>query len=205
MDPPPERWAQGDPPARAGNALEVLIDGAAALPAMAEAIAGARSHVYLTGWHLTPEFDLTRGDAPTILQQLLAEAASRVPVRVLIWAGAPLPVQRPWRGDVRRVRDRLCAGTRIECALDARERPLHCHHEKTIVVDDRIAFVGGMDLTSESGDRFDTSAHPCRASFGWHDACARITGPAVAGVADHFRMRWSEVAGETLDPVVVPD
>jgi hypothetical protein len=28
---------------------------------------------------------------------------------------------------------------------------MHCHHEKTTVIDDRVAFVGGIDLTSESG------------------------------------------------------
>ena len=40
---------------------------------------------------------------------------------------------------------------------------MHCHHEKTIVIDDRVAFVGGIDLTSESGDRYDTNDHPSRA------------------------------------------
>ena len=57
------------------------------------------------------------------------------------------------------MRDELCRGTNIHCALDARERPLHCHHEKTIVIDDRVAFVGGIDLTAENGDRFDSSEH----------------------------------------------
>ena len=201
IDPPAGIWAEGDPPQRSGNALEVLIDGAAALPAMAEAIAGARSHVHITGWHITPEFDLTRGDKPTTLQQLLAEVASRVPVRVLIWAGAPLPVLRPWRGDVRRVRDRLCASNRIQCALDARERPMHCHHEKTIVVDDQIAFIGGIDLTNFSGDRWDQSHHPPRGAIGWHDVAARLAGPAVRDVAENFAMRWRATTSETLPPV----
>ena len=79
---------------------------------------------------------------------------------------------------------------------------MHCHHEKTIVIDDRVAFVGGIDLTSETGDRYDTNAHPARASLGWHDACAKIQGPAVGDVAEHFRMRWREVTDETLAPVV---
>ena len=35
-------------------------------------------------------------------------------------------------------------GDRIQCALDPRERPMHCHHQKTIVIDDRVAYVGGM-------------------------------------------------------------
>ena len=168
---------------------------------MAAAIGTARSHVHVTGWHITPDFELTRGDRPLTLKQLLAEAASRVPVRVLIWAGAPLPVLRPWRGDVRQARDRLCAGNRIQCALDARERPMHCHHEKTIVVDDRIAFVGGIDLTNVNGDRWDQPEHPSRGAIGWHDVAARIAGPAVRDVAENFAMRWQATTGETLPPV----
>jgi phosphatidylserine/phosphatidylglycerophosphate/cardiolipin synthase-like enzyme len=205
FDPPAGGWADGDLPVRQGNAVEVLIDGAEALPAMAAELRSARSHVHLTGWYFSPDFHLVRGREGFVLRNLLAELAERVPVRVLSWAGAPLPLFRPSRSDVRAMRDKLVAGTKIECHLDAKERPLHCHHEKTIVIDDRIAFVGGIDLTTESGDRFDSSAHPSRASFGWHDASARITGPAVADVAEHFRMRWQEVAGETLPPVDVPE
>ena len=75
---------------------------------------------------------------------------------------APLPLFRPSRAQVRELKDELTAHTRIQCALDAKERPLHCHHEKTIVIDDRIAFVGGIDLTTEAGDRFDSTDHPAR-------------------------------------------
>ena len=81
---------------------------------------------------------------------------------MLVWAGAPLPLFRPSRSDVRNMRERLTNGSRIMVALDARERPMHCHHEKTIVIDDRVAFVGGIDLTSEDGDRFDSSHHLAR-------------------------------------------
>ena len=82
---------------------------------------------------------------------------------------------------------------------------MHCHHEKTIVIDDRIAFVGGIDLTSEAGDRYDWSDHPARSSVGWHDASAVIEGPAVQDVADHFRLRWHEVTGEPLPPPQSPE
>ena len=50
---------------------------------------------------------------------------------------------------------------------------MHCHHEKLVIVDDEVAFVGGIDLTSLGGDRFDSSAHPMRSRLGWHDACVR--------------------------------
>jgi len=195
-------WAAGEPPPRAGNAIDVLIDGAEALPAIAKELQAAQSHVHLTGWFFSPSFALVRNEQPLVLRTLLAELAERVDVRMLAWAGAPLPLFRPSRGEVRRMRDELTSRTRIQCALDAHERPLHCHHEKTIVVDDRVAFVGGIDLTSQSGDRFDSSDHPARAALGWHDVTSRIEGPAVDDVADHFRMRWREVTGEQLQPTL---
>ena len=190
-------WAGGEPPPRAGNAVEVLIDGAEALPRVAAELRRAESHVYLAGWHVTPTFRLgpSREDE---LRTILAELAERIPVRVLVWAGAPLPLFRPSRGDVRRLREALERGTRIRCALDDRERPMHCHHEKLVVVDDRVAFVGGIDLTSYAGNRLDACTHPARGEIGWHDAAARLEGPVVADVAEHFALRWREVTGEPL-------
>ena len=81
---------------------------------------------------------------------------------------------------------------------------MHCHHEKTIVIDDRIAFVGGVDLTSFNGDRWDTPDHASRGAVGWHDVAARISGPAVQDVAENFAMRWQAITGEALPPVATP-
>jgi phosphatidylserine/phosphatidylglycerophosphate/cardiolipin synthase-like enzyme len=195
LDPPAGGWAAGEPQPRPGGSLEFLIDGAEALPRMVAELERAESHVHIAGWSFSPSFALTRGAKPTILRDLLAELAERVEVRVLVWAGAPLPLNRLSRATVRRMRESLCRGSQIRCELDAKERPMHCHHEKTIVIDDRIAFVGGIDLTSEGGDRFDSDAHLWRSQIGWHDASAQIAGPAVADVAEHFRMRWQEVSG----------
>jgi phosphatidylserine/phosphatidylglycerophosphate/cardiolipin synthase-like enzyme len=201
LDPPPGDWATGEPPPRQSNKVEVLIDGAEALPRIAAELKQARSHIHIAGWYFSPDFALVREGEPEVLRNLLAEMAERIEVRVLAWAGAPLPLFRPSRQMVRTMREELTNRTKIQCSLDSHERPMHCHHEKTIVVDDRVAFVGGIDLTYESGDRHDTSEHPARAAVGWHDACTRIEGPAVADVAEHFRMRWLEVTQETLPPV----
>jgi len=204
IDAPPGGWAEGAPPPRSGNVLTVLVDGAEALQAMADGISKARSHVNLTGWHITPTFAMTRGEQPIVLKELLAEVAARIPVRVLIWAGVPLPVMQPWRGDVRKVREELIGGNNVQCALDARERPLHCHHEKTIVIDDRIAFVGGIDLTNFHADRWDTQDHKPRGAVGWHDVVARIAGPAVRDVAENFAKRWQAITSEQLPAVASP-
>jgi len=196
LDTPAGGYASGPPPVRDGNRMEVLVDGETALPRIADELERARSHVHLAGWFFTPEFRL-RPDGPG-LRELLAELAGRVEVRVLSWAGSPLPLFHPDRKQGRELREALMRGTRIRCALDSRERPMHCHHEKLVIVDDRVAFVGGIDLTDYCGRRFDRRDHPARDSLGWHDAACRLEGPIVRDVAEHFRLRWEAVAGEPL-------
>jgi phosphatidylserine/phosphatidylglycerophosphate/cardiolipin synthase-like enzyme len=198
LDAQPGGWADDAPTPATGNDVEVLIDGATAFQRIVVDIRAARSHVHLTGWFLSPELVLEDGDMPVIVRDLLAEAARRIDVRVLLWAGAPLPVFTPARRLVRAVRSELSSAGPIHCALDACERPLHCHHEKSIVIDGEIAFVGGIDLTSLAGDRRDSQRHPARAALGWHDVTTRTRGPLAADVADHFNLRWHAVTGQRL-------
>jgi phosphatidylserine/phosphatidylglycerophosphate/cardiolipin synthase-like enzyme len=197
-------WAVGDPPPRGGCSLEVLVDGAEAFPAIAEAIENARQFVHVAGWHVAPYFALVRGARPAVLGALLAEAAERIDVRVLVWAGAPVPAFHPTRQEVREGIEELTRGTRIRCEPDPREHPFHCHHEKTLIVDGEVAFVGGIDMTDYAGDRFDTSDHPARRRLGWHDVGTRLRGPAVMDVHDHFALRWRELTGERLERPATP-
>jgi phosphatidylserine/phosphatidylglycerophosphate/cardiolipin synthase-like enzyme len=202
LDPPRdgELWAAGGPPPRDGCRLEVLIDGAEAFHVIARAIAGAQHFVHVAGWHVAPAFALERGDPPTVLGSLLAEAAERIDVRVLVWAGAPVPAFHPTRKEVARTVETLKRQTRIRCEADPREHPFHCHHEKLVIVDGHVAFVGGIDMTDLAGDRYDEPAHPARRHLGWHDVGTRLEGPVVADVHEHFRLRWRELTGETLEP-----
>jgi phosphatidylserine/phosphatidylglycerophosphate/cardiolipin synthase-like enzyme len=200
LDADPGGWADGHPPPRNGNRVEIFVDGTEAIPAIADAIRNARSSVWLAGWHFSPEL----GIGGATLRELLAEKAENADVRVLAWAGAPLPLFHPSRGEVREMRDRLVRGTRIDCALDDQERPMHCHHEKLVIVDGVTAFVGGLDLTDLGGDRFDSPAHLPIGRIGWHDATARVEGPAAADVASHFTLRWQETTGDTLETASVP-
>jgi len=198
-------WCREAPPPRDGCSIEVLIDGVEVLPAIAGAIRGARRSVRIAGWHSAPHFALERGEPPTVLRELLAQAVARgVDVRVLLWAGAPFHVFTPARADVRADARELAHDTGVRVAVDDRERLLHCHHEKLVVVDDEVAFVGGVDLTDLGGDRWDTSRHPARGRLGWHDAGARLRGPIVADVAEHLDLRWTAVTGEQLPAVPVP-
>lgn len=198
-------WWSPRRPVREGNQVDVLVDGHEVLPAIAEAISSARRSIHLAGWCASPDFRLTREPGAPTLRELLASAAERVPVRVLLWAGPPVPMFEPTRKRVRAAQAEFMRDSAVSCVIDARERTLHCHHEKIVVVDDSVAFVGGMDLTAVEGDRHDTPDHPPRHPLGWHDIGTRLRGPIVADVAEHFRERWQEVAGEELPPPEVPE
>ncbi len=68
------------------------------------------------------------------------------------------------------------------------------HHEKIIVIDNKIGFCGGFDL---SKGKWDTSKHnyndPQRDqdSEPWHDCHAMMKGPIVWDLAYHFNQRWA--------------
>ncbi|QNK83438.1 phospholipase [Nakamurella sp. PAMC28650] len=199
-------WVPGARAATTGNDVEVLIDGEAAFASIYDALRAAHSHVHIAGWHLTTVFWLRREPGTPTLREILVDLAQRVDVRVLLWAGPPLPIFQPTRSMMKQVQQELTRGSSVRCELDARERTMHCHHEKVIVIDDELAFVGGIDLSDLSGDRWDLSAHPPRGATGWHDVSTRLRGPVVADVADHFRDRWQEVAHERLPaPVRQPE
>ncbi|MGH2914461.1 MAG: phospholipase D-like domain-containing protein [Solirubrobacteraceae bacterium] len=196
----PGVFASGDPPPRRGCTLEVLIDGADALREMAAELSAAQSYVHLTGWHLEPAFQLEHGSTLSAVGVLLADLAQRLNVRVLVWAGAPVPLFHPTRAEVSKAVRSLTEHTQIQAHADPREHPMHCHHEKTIVIDGRVAFVSGIDLTDFGGNRLDSQGHHARRRIGWHDVATRLRGPAVADVDAHFRMRWHELTGEQLGP-----
>ncbi|MGA7368211.1 MAG: phosphatidylserine/phosphatidylglycerophosphate/cardiolipin synthase family protein [Nitrososphaeraceae archaeon] len=68
------------------------------------------------------------------------------------------------------------------------------HHEKIIVIDSKIGFCGGFDL---SRGKWDTSRHHYndsqrdQDSEPWHDCHAIMRGPIVWDLAYHFNQRWA--------------
>src|SRR5690349_11321762 len=51
LDAPGGGWASSGLPPRGGNAVDVLVDGSEALPAIVAAVESARSFVWLAGWY----------------------------------------------------------------------------------------------------------------------------------------------------------
>ncbi|MFI5274441.1 MAG: phosphatidylserine/phosphatidylglycerophosphate/cardiolipin synthase family protein [Ktedonobacterales bacterium] len=109
------------------------------------------------------------------------------------------------------------ASAGVDCLLDDSSRAIthitQALHQKCCVVDGELAFLGGIDLTVQTGgdyDRWDTHQHPCAsvertshreaAKHPWHDVHTRIHGPAVADVQRNITQRWMAVAGKHNAP-----
>lgn len=81
------------------------------------------------------------------------------------------------------------------------------HHQKVVVIDDRLAFAGGLDLTR---GRWDTPEHraddPRREAVDgtplpirpYHDVQMAVSGPAAQALGDLARRRWERATGQTL-------
>ena len=158
------------------------------------------SHVHVAGWHFSPDFALTRDDDPMDPSQsprgaldprrrsgarLGGSAASALPA---VANGGPADARSPVRRHPHRLRARLEGAP---AALppredDRRRRPPRVRRR------DR----------PDGGERRPLRLEPARRACPGRLArpSVRLEGPAVADVAEHFRMRWREVTGEALPP-----
>lgn len=190
------RWYPDSTPPRRHNHLTPLIDGDSYFENLLQAIERAESYIFIAGWCLTPDVPLRHESreelAETRLLPVLQRVAQRVPVRILLWGGARA-LLHPTRADARQVAERFNAlgEPNLLCRLDNTARFSHCHHQKTVVVDGQLAYVGGMDLTTYQGYRLDVPGHALRAGPNWHDMEVKIEGEAVADVEHNFRQRWA--------------
>ncbi|MEM5790082.1 MAG: phospholipase D-like domain-containing protein, partial [Syntrophobacteraceae bacterium] len=83
------------------------------------------------------------------------------------------------------------------------------HHQKIVVIDDSLAFAGGIDLTK---CRWDTSDHtledPRRNDRGctnhepFHDAQMAVDGEAAGVLGQLVRERWYRATGQRIPPVL---
>ena len=99
---------------------------------------------------------------------------------------------------------------RLRFVLDREHPALASHHQKIIVVDDRLAFSGGLDLTQRRWDTTEHRGHDSRRvdpgghCYGpFHDVQMIVDGEAAAALGDLVRERWFAATEEVLDVPVV--
>jgi phosphatidylserine/phosphatidylglycerophosphate/cardiolipin synthase-like enzyme/uncharacterized membrane protein YdjX (TVP38/TMEM64 family) len=192
----------------------VLIDAARYYGALRASLRGARRSIYIVGWdvdsrtRLVGETGSVDDGLPEALGDFLDALVRRNPalqIRILLWDYSvffaderePLPaLALRWK--------RL---PQIDLCLDATVPLGAAHHQKIVVVDDNIAFCGGLDLTVRRwDDRQHRADNPLRCdpagrSYApFHDVQIMVDGSAAAALADLVRARWQQAACEAPPP-----
>jgi len=184
-----------------------LVDGERYFDALASALQRADRSVYILGWDIHSRLRL-RPQVPdsSELGSLLDSVARVRPglrIQILDWDYSMLMTSSremvPWV--------RLDWGThdRVAFRLDGRHPVGGCHHQKLVVIDDALAFVGGIDLAA---GRWDTPEHrvddarrrsPSGAAYPpFHDVQVALDGEAARWLGALARERWKRATRSVL-------
>lgn len=183
-----------------GNRIEVELDNARARRWLLDAIAASRQSVSLQVYMAADD------EVGRAVEAALVAAGSRgVAVRVLVDS---LHGLHGSFGTANPLLARLSAQPGVELRVS---RPVTSFpsladlklrdHRKLLVVDDRLALVGGRNIAREYYTGFDEAQ--LSPAVGWRqvpwlDAGARVEGPAVAAIAQAFVEAWTDAGGAPL-------
>jgi phosphatidylserine/phosphatidylglycerophosphate/cardiolipin synthase-like enzyme len=192
----------------------VFVDAAGYFATLKRAVLAAQRRVLFIGWDFDPRIRMDPLDGTPAKQDRLSAVLQhavrenpRLEIGVLQWDLAMLAaLGRGLKPIVlldRRTPDRLTF------SVDTHHPVGGAHHQKIVVIDDCLAFAGGIDITA---DRWDTSdhldAHPHRRrpssrkpTGPWHDVTSLVSGPAARAIGDLARERWESGHGEHLEPI----
>jgi len=169
----------------------------------------AQKSILIVGWDIDSRTRLVgkSGQAddgfPEALVEFLSALVQRRPglvVRLLLWNYSVLYALE--REILPALSLNWSTPDQVRFCLDDRA-PLGCsQHQKIVVVDDQIAYSGGLDLTIRRWDtsdhelqnphRIDPSGEPYRP---FHDVQAIVDGEAARALAELARERWREADG----------
>jgi phosphatidylserine/phosphatidylglycerophosphate/cardiolipin synthase-like enzyme/uncharacterized membrane protein YdjX (TVP38/TMEM64 family) len=190
--------------------VALLIDGEEYFNAFAAAAERARQSILVLAWDFNSRTALRfgeRGECEFLGDFLntLVRRRRGLEVRVLIWDYPMIfgtdrefpPVYGLGWKPHRRVRIRY----------DNTHPVAGCHHQKIVVIDDRVAFCGGLDLTSRRWDTPDHRPGEERRKADdcpyppFHDVMMMLDGEAAGALGELARERWRLATGRKLAAV----
>ncbi|GAB4855615.1 Phospholipase D zeta 1 [Ancistrocladus abbreviatus] len=167
---PPEGWSHphrfgsfAPPRGLTGDRSEAqwFIDGQAAFEAIASSIENAKSEIFITGWWLCPELYMRRPfhDHSSSRLDALLEARARegVQIYILLYKEVALALKINSSYTKRRLLS-IHENVKVLRYPDHFAARIYywSHHEKIVIVDYQICFIGGLDLCF---GRYDTAEH----------------------------------------------
>ncbi|XP_043723030.1 phospholipase D zeta 1-like [Telopea speciosissima] len=160
----PHRFGSFAPPrglTEDGSQAQWFVDGQAAFEAIASAIEEAKSEIFITGWWVCPELYLRRpfhDHGSSRLEVLLeGKAKQGVQIYILLYKEVALALKINSVYSKRRLLN-IHENVRVLRYPDHFSTGVYLwsHHEKLVIVDYRICFIGGLDLCF---GRYDTIEH----------------------------------------------
>lgn len=187
--------------------MAVIIDADDYFRLARRAMLKAKKRILLIGWDFDARIVLDhREGQPRRLGDFIYSLVQREPeleIFLLRWDVGAL--KSLFRGSTAFTILKWMQHPRIHTKLDGHHPTAASHHQKIVIIDDKLAFCGGIDMT---GDRWDTREHrdhePYRKRpFGipykpWHDAISAMQGPVVGALATLFRDRWHAAGGKAM-------
>jgi phosphatidylserine/phosphatidylglycerophosphate/cardiolipin synthase-like enzyme/uncharacterized membrane protein YdjX (TVP38/TMEM64 family) len=207
----------------------VLVDAEAYFCALRAALLKAEHSINIVGWDIDRRMpfpgcaeDVARLETlssadgheiaadgyPLRLGDFLAELVKRKPqlwIRILLWDFSLLYAAGRELRPAMALALRWKTPRRLDLCLDDAIPMGSSHHQKLIVIDDAVAFCGGMDL---SCGRWDSCGHAAQDSrrrlldgapySPVHDVQVMVDGPAARCIGEYVRSRWARAAYEKL-------
>jgi phospholipase D1/2 len=190
----------------------VFVDARAYYRAFYRAAQAAQHQILLMGWQFDSGVRLVRGEdapadaaQPTQLLEFLAwlcERNANLTVYILAWDySVVFSLEREW------LQDRVFSSRhpRIRFRFDDKVATNASQHQKLVVVDGQLAFVGGIDIADmrwddrdhafDNSDRRSVSGGP---QGPYHDVQTFHVGRAAARLGQLFCNRWRLVVDEPL-------
>lgn len=194
------------------NRAALVVDAADYFRLARQAMLRAEKQILLIGWDFDTRICLDYGaddSTPTELGAFLSWLPKHRPglqIYILKWdVGA---IKLLGRGTTVLRLARWAASEQIHFKLDGAHATGASHHQKIAVVDDALAFCGGIDMTAS---RWDTREHldhdehrrrptTTRRYQPWHDATMAVDGQVAFALGELARERWHAAGGERIQP-----
>ena len=193
--------------------VRLIVDAADYFATVRQAMLSAEKRIMLIGWdfdarvRIGPRRNPT-GAPSTIGRFVLWLNRHRPDLQVYLLRWDVGALKALFRGTTPITVARWALHKRIHVKLDSAHPFGGSHHQKIVVIDDCLAFCGGIDITNH---RWDTREHldddPRRVdSHGddyppWHDATMALSGPIAKALDEVARDRWFCASGVALPAI----
>jgi phosphatidylserine/phosphatidylglycerophosphate/cardiolipin synthase-like enzyme/uncharacterized membrane protein YdjX (TVP38/TMEM64 family) len=213
-EPDPERTWKTAPATR----VSLLVDADRYFTAFRRAALAAQRSMFILGWDVDTRTRLCGPEEPNdgypaeLLEFLhaLLDARDELQIYVIAWDFAVIyALERETFPSYRFHKE---GHPRLHYVLDSRHPTGASHHQKVVVIDDQVAFVGGLDLTIR---RWDTPDHrtdnprrvdPAGKPYSpFHDVQIAVQGPAARLLGELARHRLSRVSDVVVQAPREPD